>query len=898
MIPKASTAPCGERASEKEGEAMGIILSEIEAKLSRRGFCAATAMSVAAAAGLSGCSEHGIRESSQAAQEIEGTWVTAPCWHDCGGRCVNRVLVKDGMVVRQKTDDSHEDSPEYLQQRSCPRGHSQRKQIFGDDRLRYPMKRKHWEPLTGGDKSLRGNDEWERISWDEALDYVAAEIKNVKENYGNRAIYKPDCTGNGDEVAMLLNSYGGFTGCWSPMSFGTWALTAMRVAGPPSWFPVPSSYAIMMWGGSNDRLDLVNCDYIVMLSSNPAWSAPGMASAALGMARDAGAKFVSIDPFYNDTAAMTGAEWIPCRPGTDTALMIGVAYAMLDKDGEEHLIDWDFLHTYCVGFDSDSMPEDASLDENFKDYVLGSYDGIPKTPEWASEICGAPAEQIEKLAEILGKANNVALLAGYASSRTTNCDNLPQMLFTLGAMGGHIGKSGNMTGLSSHMFAYNGGPGIISGGTSGMPSIPNPVDDTIPTFQAWSAVKDGEYDLMSGLRNLTGLFDVREKTERRSIDLRMMYHCYGQSMLTNEDLDSAIEAHKAMDFVVTQAYTFTTNAKYSDIILPVSTPWERPGLQVMANRECTLIPNQVIEPLFEAKDDQWIAEQLAERLGLDPKEIFPLTREQQRLNYIKGTTITLEDGKTVAPLATITREELDRYGLEGDPQEGQISLDDLTDRGNYQVERHFGDNYGHIAFKPFIDDPDKFPLGTASGKFEIYCQTLADTVNSMGLSEIKPYPTYIEPERGYAEARQGEYPFQLYSIHYLRRAHTAFENVGWLREAWEAPVIMNASDAEALGLETGDTAVIENQYGRILRRVSATERMMPGVAAISHGAWSKKNAEGIDIAGPDSAITAPASTGQGQGSYNAQIVAIEPYGGDPLEPDAAFSVSDDVASVE
>lgn len=109
---------------------------------------------------------------------------------------------------------------------------------------------------------------------------------------------------------------------------------------------------------------------------------------------------------------------------------------------------------------------------------------------------------------------------------------------------------------------------------------------------------------------------------------------------------------------------------------------------------------------------------------------------------------------------------------------------------------------------------------------------------------------------------------------------------------------MNASDAEALGLETGDTAVIENQYGRILRRVSATERMMPGVAAISHGAWSKKNAEGIDIAGPDSAITAPASTGQGQGSYNAQIVAIEPYGGDPLEPDAAFSVSDDVASVE
>lgn len=875
---------------------MSNVLSGIEAKLSRRSFCAATAMAaVAAGAGLTGCSEHVVKEAAtDLAATGEGTWVTAPCWHDCGSRCVNKVLVKDGVVIRQKTDDSHPDSPEYLQQRSCPRGHSQRKQVLSDDRLRYPMKRKHWEPLTGGDKNLRGEDEWERISWDEALNYVAAEIKNVKEKYGNRAIYKPDCTGDGDEIATVLNNYGGFVGCWSPMSFGTWALTAMRVAGPPSWFPVPSSYAIMMWGGANDRLDLVNCDYVVMMSSNPAWSAPGMAPASVRAAKEAGAKFIAIDPFCNDTIAMTDAEWIPCRPGTDTAFMLGVAYAMLAKDKEKDLVDWDFLHTYCVGFDAETMPADAKLDENFKDYLLGSYDGTPKTPEWASEICGAPVEQIEGLAEVLGKKNNVALLAGYASSRTTNCDNMPQMLFTLGAMGGHIGRPGNMTGLSSHMFAYNGGPGLINGGESGQPAFPNPIDDTIPAFQAWSAVKNGSYDLMSGLRNLTSFFDVKEQTEHRDINLHMMYHCYGQSMLTNEDLNGAIEAHKAMDFVVTQAYCFTTNAKYSDIVLPVATPWERPGSQYMTNRECTMVPSQVIEPLFEAKDDQWIAEQLAERLGLNPQEIFPFSRKQQQLNMIKGSTITLEDGQTVIPLATITQADLDEWGIEGEPQEGHVPLAELLERGNYQVERHYGDNYGHIAFKPFIDDPVNCPLSTTSGKFEIYCQVLADTVNSMGLSEIKPYPTYIEPERGYAETLKGEFPFQLYNLHYLRRAHTAFENVGWLREAWEAPVIMNAADAAALGLKSGDTAVISNQHGSILRRVSATERMMPGVMAISHGAWSKKNAEGIDLAGPDSALTAPASTGQGQGAYNAQIARIERYEGDPLPADAEFSVSDDV----
>ena len=326
---------------------MSSLLSNIEKSFSRRSFCTAAALAAASFAfGGKGFAEYGLEAAYAEEAENPGKWITAPCWHDCGSRCVNKVLVKDGIVVRQKTDDSHPDSPEYLQQRSCPRGHSQRQQVLNEDRLRYPMKRVHWEPITGGDTSLRGEDQWERISWDEALDYIANEIKHVKETYGNRAIYKPDCTGDGDEIAAVLNSYGGFTGTWSPMSFGTWALTAMRVAGPPSWFPVPSSYAIMMWGGSNDRLDLVNCDHIVMLSSNPAWTAPGMAPAAIRAAKDAGAKFISIDPFHNDTITMTDAEWVPCRPGMDTALMIGVAHAMLEKDAEEDLIDWDFLHKY------------------------------------------------------------------------------------------------------------------------------------------------------------------------------------------------------------------------------------------------------------------------------------------------------------------------------------------------------------------------------------------------------------------------------------------------------------------------------------------------------------------------------------------------------------------------
>lgn len=118
---------------------------------------------------------------------MSGEWKTAACWHNCGGRCLNKVLVQDGVVVRQKTDDTHEDSPDYPQQRGCLRGRSQRKQVFAEDRIKYPLKRAGWS-LDAPNGELRGKDEWERVSWDEALDLVAQGLTRAKEQYGNRSI--------------------------------------------------------------------------------------------------------------------------------------------------------------------------------------------------------------------------------------------------------------------------------------------------------------------------------------------------------------------------------------------------------------------------------------------------------------------------------------------------------------------------------------------------------------------------------------------------------------------------------------------------------------------------------------------------------------------------------------
>lgn len=616
-----------------------------EKQISRRTFLAATAAGTASLA-LTGCSTALApvgAEYDAAAINGEGEWIPAACWFNCGYKCYNSALVVDNMVVRQKTDDTHPDSFNNPQLTGCLRGRAQQQQAFGADRLKYPMKRKHWEPLTGGDKSLRGKDEWVRISWDEALDYVAAELKNAKEKYGN------------------------------------------------------------------------------------------------------------------ETANLVDAKWIQVRPGTDTAFLLSVAYVMVTEDDPLHnpMIDWDFLNRCTVGFDAEHMPVDAALNENFKDYILGKYDNQPKTPQWTSEICGTPVEDIVWYAKEMRRDNKVAVL--HAS------------------------------------------------------------------------------------------------------------------------------------------------AQYSDIVLPIVTQWERQSSYFYLgfyNRDVQFFPSKVVEPLYEAKSDQWIGIELCKRLGVDASKTYPLSEEQQYFNMIAGTTVINQEGTGYETLVTITEEDLSwwqsKYGkVDGKPQQGRIGLKKLMEQGKYQIERHEGDNYGHITYETFVKDPENNPLGSKSGKFEIYCQTKADRINAMGRSTLKPYPSYIQPLNGYEQSFKdwdkkikGDYPYQVTNPHYLRRAHTGFDYLPWLREACPNPVFISAVDAAEKGIRDGDTVLLTNPHGKVARQASISQRLMPGYIELPHGTWLELDEEtGIDKSGSDNYLCAPATSGQGVSGYNTQLVNMEKYEGEPLTPD-------------
>lgn len=843
--------------------------------LTRRSFLKWSA-ALGGTAVLAGGVNTGLKAAQAAAGSVasEGKWVASACWGNCGGRCLNKAYVADGVVTRQKTDDTHPDSPDFPQQRGCARGRSQRQRVFGADRIKYPMKRAHWAP-GGGDKSLRGKDEWVRISWDEALDIVASEIKRINEKHGPGSIMWG---------TNALAAAGGYTNTWGSTSSGTWQFTSPAVIG---------DYA----KAGVDRLEMRKSKLIVMWSTDPISSSGGNIAYNYLQAKKAGAKFIFLDPFYSNSARVLADEWIPIRPGTDTPMLLAMGYVLITEDNpvSNPLIDWDFMNRCTIGFDKTSLPEGADPEENYKDYVLGldkngklapeGHKNYPaKTPEWASEICGVTPEKIRSFAIELGRTNPVSFMESDASARINNAQSIGQAFVAIGAMIGSIGVSGGGIGRTRHGTAGNDGTNLIVFGKNGTILEPaeNPVKTKINNNEIWDAVLTGKYTA-----------GVGPKTD---VNIQMVYHTKGSRLQTTVGQAKGIEAMRKVEFALCQDFHLTTGARYSDVVLPVTTQWERDGYLATPNREAAFWASRVIEPLFEAKDDSWIDEQLGLRLGVYDPNNLEISLKQQNFNRIAGTTVVKADGEATELLVSITEADLAELGVEGEPQTGLIPILEFKNAGAYQLPRKEGDNYTYIGLKSFREDPVANPVKTESGLIELHSKALADTVSAFGWTTIRPIPAYIPPERGYEatfsdwqKKVKGPYPLQMYNKHYFRRSHSEFDNVLQLREAFPQEFTMNPIDAEARGIKNGDMVKITSSEGSAIRPVLVSDRIMPGVTSLPHGAWTEFDESlGVDKAGSDNYLEAGVPTVEGHSGFNSQIVQVEKWNGPRLMPDAQW----------
>ena len=864
---------------------MGKQLEMIEAKgLTRRSFVALSAgVTALAALGVSGCkpTENKIAEADPIDPEEGAVWVTAACWHNCGGRCLNKALVKEGIVLRQKTDDTHEDTPDYPQQRACQRGRAQYQQIFGADRLKYPMKRKNWSP-GNPNGHLRGSDEWVRLSWDEAYSLVATEIKRIYDKYGPEAIFGL----GGSEVQRVLLHMGGYIPRWGSVSWGAW----------------PQTYPLVMGTGgyasdAADRITMRKQKLIILWGNNAAISSAGNPAYNYLQVKKAGCRFIIVDPRYNETAEALGAEWIPIRPATDAAMALGMMYHIVSNNKHDQA----YLDKYTVGFDRDHMPrgdypdfvfkssdrksitikaETPNPDMNFKDYLLGQ--GIfasegPKTPEWAEKICGVPAATIRRLADDYVSTRPASIIHAGALARINMGEVTCHAMLTLGMVAGQIGRDGACVNSTMHSAASNGGPSLVSAGATGVKSVVPA--NTLPAEQfainqgeMWDAVLNGSY--------------TQYKGEKKNVDIRMIYEGSAGCLNQRVGMVKGIEAYKKVEFALTLNYVLTTSAKYADVVLPVTTEWERPGSLQGGNREILIYSQKVVEPLYETKSDQEIAKGIAKALGFQPEQIYDIDETQQLFNRLAGCTFVDTDGKS-KPLLTITNDDIYEMGVMGEPQEGKITLKEFKEKGIYQVERREGDTYSYSCFKDFIADPVANPVKTQSGKFEIYCSSLNKYIERNGFTTKDVLPKYEYIREGYEDGIKDGYPFQLITHHYQRRSHHTLDNLPWLREAWPQELWLNASDAAAAGIKNGDPVLVTSRWGKVARPAFVTKRIMPGVISLGEGAWAQINKDGVDEAGATNMLDGPIATGQGHSGYNSCNCKVQKYQG-TLLPDAQW----------
>ncbi len=743
------------------------------------------------------------------------------CAHNCGGRCVLKGHVQDGVVTRITTDTDRPEDPNDPRLVACVRGRSYRRRIYHPGRLKTPLRR------TGP----RGSGQFEEISWEEALDTVASELKRVKETYGNAAIYSHYASGSNSvltgsgPVTRLLRMFGGTLGYYNSYSTACTRPATEAVYGTTSV--------------GQARPDWQNSKMIIMWAWNPAEMIHGTNTAyMLKLAREAGAKIVVVDPRMSLSAVGLADQWIPVRPGTDCAMMAAMAYVMIT----EGLIDEDYVNRVAVGYDDQHMPEGYEGEESFKAYILGERDGVPKTPEWAESISAVPAATITTLAREYADGPCM-LFTGWGTNRRSHGEQPHRFGPVLATITGNIGVSGG--------FASGTGYAAVAAESTPAPGLSSPPNEVPYSFpvHAWTDV------ILRGteMGRKEGVLGLADDEETLPVGIKFFYNSGGNTIINQHSninrTDEILKDESLCEFIVVQEQFMTPSAKYADIVLPVCTWFETWGhCSNWGYSPSRILMPKVIEPLYDLPNDYEVCAMLAERLDL----------------YDEYT----EGGKTSEDwynqwVDTMVTEYGDVYG----------DKDAFVARGS-MTKPYTEESVSVIPFADYIADPEANPLRTPTGKIEIFSVKMAEFNATIGdAAESPPIPKYVQEWFSPFGPEAEEYPLQAVGHHTLHRSHSTFDNIDWLEEAHPQRVFMNPIDAAERGITDGEDVRVFNQFGEMIIEVRVTPRIMPGVIDIPQGAWYTPDANGIDRRGCINMLTTDRNTPYAFGNPQHTIMA-------------------------
>lgn len=759
------------------------------------------------------------RASTLAQEASGGGKIVRTCCpaHNCGGRCPIVATVEDGVVTRLESDDRTHDEMDDPRILACSRGKSYRRRLYHPDRLKTPMKR----------VGERGEGKFEPITWDEATDLAASEIKRVKDTYGPSALFVPYGTGsyqqvNGSHIAQrLLNLYGGRLDYYNNYS---WAQIQRAT---------PTVYGTQVTGGQ--RHDWLNSKYIIMWSWNPAEMIDGSNSAwFIKKAKENGAKVIVIDPRKSLSAISLADEWIPIQPGTDTAMMSAMAYVMIT----EGIYDKEFVATHCLGFDETQMPEGYENEESYKDYILGTRDGTPKTPQWAEAITRVPAAKITQIAREYALIKPAVLYQGYGMQRRAYGEQPVRAGCVLPAITGNVGIPGGWAGGIA--FQPTAGPfwTAFPGGT-------NPIKASIPCFLWSEAVIRGTE--MTAADGVVGV-------DKLDNNIKLLYTIASNCLVNQHgNINRSAEILKdtgKVEFIIVQDHFLTSTGMFADLLLPACMGYETYGLQDgwKYGDEVIFMP-KVVEPAFESKSDYRICTEIAEKLGIG--DAFTEGRDER--GWIDWIIENAYRPNWFPDIPTIDEFEQQNINVYSVPITKPL-----------------------ITFEGFRADPKANPLSTPSGLIEIFSPELFDMNQP---DEIPAVPKYIQEWESPFGPEAEKYPLSAMGHHYMHRVHSTHDNVDWLEEAFPQRVFVNPIDAGARGIQDGDFVRIYNERGTIVMPCRITQRLMPGVVDIPTGGWWTPDANGVDRRGAVNVLTSerwsPLAFGNAQHTIMVQIERAE-----------------------
>lgn len=798
-----------------------------------------------------------IKGELEARHEGEEINYSSCSQNGCFEACVLRTHVKDGKVTAIETDDSlhvgygREDEyadPEdfrrgLYQRRACTRGRGWRCDNESPSRITYPMKRV-------GPKPSR---DFERISWDEALDIVAKNYLEIREKYGPMSVYADGNMGMSYDY-LSMHMPGGAIGAWACDSYEPLSTADELMYGMSQNFDEVAANTLTAQPENQTFLDT---ECIILWGFDPAINYPENIYYMI-LAKERGIPVITIDPRYTWSAEVLSTQHIFIRPGTDLAMIIAMCYVMFEED----LVDHEFV---------DKWVEPVGL-EKWRAYVMGTEPDVneePKTPEWAEGICGVPAETIRELTRLYASKRPTFMRIVWAAARQHYGKQVAMGFNCLVALGGNLGKNG-CAGTS------------CSFGSKFQTRIPYPAAFYGDQFGQYGFQVNMEAEMWHRAIVLREELEAGKITEEYyksqvgcpptkeapNIHMLLFINVSRNAVCGWYDSNLRIEALKKLDFFVFAHWNFKApSVAYADVILPLTHPFLEGGVRQATSTIHSGFMTAIAggcqnffvqggggaKPPEECGYMEWIMHELAKRCGVGDK-MFP----------------RVEGHRTHEELFELNKQvckEAYEYWITDESPMGGKNLD--VPRSWEELQKMPVVQIPEDDYNVFMKDniANDTPLKTKSGKIEFYSELIATSDLTKlvipkgqmclgGSGHMPPMGIYRHTPEGMLSPKTNDYPLYMVTPHSFYRQHTAQDENRWFRDEYRASIWISVVDAKARGIKDGDMVHVFNPVGQAIMPAYVTSRMTPGVCCLPFGRWYEPSGvktetmpDGIDMRG-------------------------------------------------